>query len=64
MLPEAWMAPPEVREARRLVRMRVSLTRMRTRLKAQIHALLADHGIAEPMSDIFGRSGRQWLEQL
>jgi transposase len=64
MLPEAWMAPPEVREARRLVRMRVSLTRMRSRLKAQVHALLAEHGVAEPMSDIFGRRGRQLLEEL
>jgi transposase len=64
MLPEAWMAPPEVREARRLVRMRVSLTRMRSRLKAQVHALLAEHGVANPMSDVFGRRGRQLLEEL
>lgn len=64
MLPEAWMAPPEVREARRLVRMRVSLTRMRSRLKAQVHALLAEHGVANPMSDLFGRGGRRLLEQL
>ncbi len=64
MLPEAWMAPPEVREARRLVRMRVSLMRMRSRLKAQVHALMAEHGVAEPMSDMFGRRGRQLLEEL
>jgi transposase len=64
MLPEAWIAPPEVREARRLVRMRVSLTRMRSRLKAQVHALLAEHGVASPMSDVFGRRGRQLLEEL
>lgn len=30
LLPEAWMAPPEVRELRRLVRTRASLVRLRT----------------------------------
>ncbi|MGH7918394.1 MAG: IS110 family transposase [Candidatus Dormibacteraceae bacterium] len=64
MLPEAWIAPPEVREARRLVRMRVSLTRMRSRLKAQVHALLAEQGIANPMTDLFGKGGRQLLDEL
>jgi transposase len=44
LLPESWIAPPEVREARRLVRMRTSLVRIRSRLKNQIHAVLADHG--------------------
>ena len=44
MLPEAWAAPLEVREARRLVRMRTSLVRMRSRIRAQVHAVLAEHG--------------------
>jgi transposase len=64
MLPEAWMAPPEVREARRLVRMRVSLVRIRSRIRNQVHALLAEHGVANPVSDLFGKRGRQILEEL
>ena len=64
MLPEAWIAPPEVREARRLVRMRVSLTRIRSRLKTQLHALLAEHGVAKPMSDLLGKRGGQLLDEL
>jgi len=42
LLPEGWIAPPEVREARRLVRMRSALVRMRAKLKAQVHALLGE----------------------
>ena len=67
LLPEAWIAPPEVREARRLVRMRVSLVRMRSRLKAQVHAICADlvaHSVPVPVSDLFGRQGRELLGGL
>jgi len=64
LLPEAWIAPPEVREARRLVRMRISLVRMRSRLKAQVHAICADLGIPIPVSDLFGRHGRELLGGL
>ena len=47
LLPEAWIAPPEAREARRsLARMRTSLVRLRTRLTCQVHALLAEHCVA------------------
>ena len=64
LLPEAWIAPPDVREARRLVRMRVSLVRMRSRLKTQVHALCADAGVPIAVSDLFGRAGRSLLDGL
>jgi transposase len=64
LLPEAWMAPPQIREARRLVRSRVSLTRIRSRLKCQIHVILADFRISSPVSDLFGVGGRAFLESL
>ncbi len=64
LLPEAWIAPPEVRELRRLVRMRASLVRIRSRLKCQVHALCADAGIPVPVSDLFGRQGRASLATL
>ncbi len=64
LLPEAWIAPPEVREARRLVRMRASLVRIRSRLKCQVHALCADAGVPVPVSDLFGRTGRELLATL
>src|SRR5215210_196227 len=43
-LAEAWIAPPEVRELRELVRYRHKLMRLRAGLKAQAHAVLAKEG--------------------
>lgn len=64
LLPEAWIAPPEVREARRLVRSRASLTRISSRLKCQVHAVLADYRVTVPFTDAFGPGGRRFLAQL
>jgi transposase len=64
MLPEAWISPPEVRQWRELVRYRAKLVAMRSGLKAQTHAVLAKHGIAVPMADLFGVGGRQLLAHL
>ena len=64
LLPEACIAPPEVRAARHLVRMRAALVRIRSRLKAQVHALCAERGVAIPVSDLFGRGGRELLAGL
>lgn len=61
LLPEAWMAPLEVREARRLVRMRVSILRIASRCKCQIHSILADHRVIPPMADLFSPGGRRLL---
>ncbi len=44
-LPEAWIAPPETRELRELVRYRAKLVAIRSGLKAQIHAVLAKAGV-------------------
>ncbi len=63
LLPEAWIAPPEVREARRLVRMRASMVRIRSRLKCQIHAVLAEEGGRPEMTDLFGVGGRRFLAE-
>jgi hypothetical protein len=54
MLPEAWIAPPTVREWRELVRYRAKLVGLRSGLKAQAHAVLAKLGVHVPMSDLFG----------
>ncbi len=64
LLPEAWIAPPDVREGRRLVRLRAGLVRLRTKIKQQAHALLGEHGIRPAWSDIFGVGGQRELEAL
>jgi transposase len=58
---EVWCAPPEVRDLRELLRRRMSLVRMQTQLKNQIHATLHRHGLVNPFSDLFGAGGRLWL---
>jgi transposase len=63
-LPEAWVAPPEVRELRELVRYRAKLVRGRSGLKAQVHAVLAKQGVSVPMSDLFGVAGQKLLDQV
>jgi transposase len=63
-LPEAWLAPPAVRELRELVRYRAKLVALRSGLKAQVHAVLAKEGVQVPMSDLFGIGGTRLLDEL
>jgi len=44
LLPEAWIAPPAVRQLRAMLRHRAQLVRLRTLLRNRIHAVLAGHG--------------------
>jgi transposase len=63
-LPQAYLAPPEIRKLRDLFRCRCGLVRLRTILKLQIHALLDRLGIFHNFSDLFGKTGRAFLESL
>src|SRR5436190_15431865 len=62
-LPESWIAPPQVRELRELVRYRAKLVALRSGLKAQVHAVLAKAGVLIAVSDLFGVDGRSRLEE-
>jgi len=64
LLPEAYVAPRELRDLRDLLRHRVVLTRMRSALKNRVHALLARQGLQNEHADLFGASGRRFLTQL
>src|SRR4029078_8873747 len=63
-LPEAWIAPPQTRELRELVRYRAKLGAIRSGLKAQVHAVLGKSGVLIALSDLFGVGGRQRLAQV
>jgi hypothetical protein len=63
LLPEAWIAPPEVRALRALLRHRVQLVRLRTLLGNRIHAVAADHGYDRP-AGYWSGPGRAWLASL
>src|SRR5213594_2893937 len=41
-----------------------TLVRQRTRLKNQVHAVLHQQGQRSPVTDGFGKRGRQWLGQV
>jgi transposase len=63
-LPEAWIAPGEIRDLRELTRYRIKVVRLRTSCKDQVHAVLAKLGIEVTCSDIFGVWGSAWLDGL
>jgi transposase len=63
-LPEAWIAPPEVRGLREAVRHRAKLVALRSGLKAQVHAVLAKLGVKVTVSDLFGVGGQKILDEL
>jgi hypothetical protein len=63
-LPEAWIAPHQVREVRELTRYRIKLAGMRTSCKDQVHGVLAKLGVPVTCSDIFGKAGSAWLSEL
>jgi len=63
LLPEAWIAPPAVRQLRALVRHRISLVRLGTQQRNRIHAVAADHGYDRSASYWTG-PGRGWLAEL
>jgi transposase len=63
-LPEAWIAPPQTRELRQLVRHRAKLVGLRSNLRCQVHAVLAGAGVPVVMSDLFGAAGQQLLGRV
>jgi transposase len=64
LLPEAYIAPRELRDLRDLLRQRVALTQMRSALKNRVHALIARQGVRYEHSDLFGKAGLEFLSEL
>jgi transposase len=61
-LPEAWIAPPALRELRELVRYRAKLVQLRSGLKAQVHAVMAKEGVLPKNVDVFCAAGQRQLD--
>jgi len=68
VFPEAYLAPPEVRGLRLLLRTRLLFVKIRTMLKNTIHGQLFRLGILlegeERVSDLFSFKGRRILEKI
>jgi transposase len=61
-LPEVWLPPSELRDQRELLRLRIFLVRLRTRVKNRIHGTLARYNVEIPGADLFGAGPRALLE--
>lgn len=58
-LPTVWIPPRNLRDQRELLRLRMALVNMSTRLKNRVHAILAKQGVTiEEVTDIFSHRGR------
>jgi transposase len=57
-LPEVWIPPSELRDQRELLRFRIFLVRLRTRVKNRIHGTLSRHNVQVPGADLFGVAAR------
>ncbi len=60
-LPEVWIPPSELRDQRELLRLRIFLVRLRTRVKNRIHGTLARYNVQVPGADLFGVAARMQL---
>src|SRR5262245_9638524 len=63
-LPEAWIAPPAVRQLRELVRYRAKLVELRLGLKAQVHPVMAKEGVLPTVADMFFGAGNTQLDTM
>lgn len=65
LIPRAYIPGRETRQLREAVRQRLFLVRLRTMLKNRIHALLDRHHVVPPpVSDLFGKRGRDYLSKV
>ncbi len=64
LVPAIWLPSFEVRAERERARWRLFLVRKRSSLKHRVHAQLLAFGHTCPVSDLFGRGGRELLGRL
>lgn len=64
VVPEAWIAPPQVRELRELVRYRAKLVMLRAGLKSQVQGVLTKEGVIISRAALWSAKGRRLLEEL
>jgi len=64
LVPAIWLPSFELRAERERARWRLFLVRKRSSLKHRIHAQLLAFGHRCPVSDLFGRAGRELLARL
>ena len=58
-LPRVWIPPAELRDQREMLRLRMSLVRMKTQLKNRIHGVLLRYNLGIQASDLYGDQGER-----
>jgi transposase len=65
LIPAAYIPRKETRQFKEIIRQRIFLVRLRTKLKNRIHVLLDRlHIPLPPVSDVFGKKGTAYLKKL
>lgn len=64
LLPEAYIPNRSIRDLKELLRTRASLVHLRTEVKNKIHALLHKNGVQHDWTNLFGKGGREFLDEL
>ena len=64
LLPEAYAAPPELRDLREPLRHRWVLERLRASLKCRVPCADRPPGILPPYGELFGKAGGRFLSEL
>src|SRR6266550_3295222 len=60
-LPRVWIPPAELRDQREMLRLRMSLVRMKTQVKNRIHGVLLRYNMTVQATDLYGDRGREEL---
>lgn len=63
-LPRVWLASPEIRDLRQLVRYRQQRVSQKTTIKLRIRALLREARVPNVPKNLWSSDGRQWLKTL
>lgn len=64
LIPESYMATESEQQIRELLRFRHRLVKEQTRLKNTIHTLLAKQNFASPVTDLYGKKGGEWMDNI
>lgn len=64
MIYESYVPKREDRDKRSLVRHRITLSRTKTKLVNKVHSILDKYDYRTELTDIFGKSGIEWLKAL
>jgi len=62
-LPTIWIPPRKIRDQRELTRTRLVIRHYGTLLKNRLHAVFGKYALFCPETDMFGKSGRAWIEE-